>query len=92
MQTSKVDTSFTNQLCKLNYELMNLSQQYGNLFICNIAGLQKKFGRDFMFVSNVNVSTEMILSIAAVPYTISYPYGILDLEGRNVKCVLENHI
>jgi Nucleoside-diphosphate-sugar pyrophosphorylase involved in lipopolysaccharide biosynthesis/translation initiation factor 2B, gamma/epsilon subunits (eIF-2Bgamma/eIF-2Bepsilon) len=29
------------------------------------------------------------MSIAAVPYTISVPYGILDLEGRNVKGVFE---
>jgi nucleotidyltransferase len=29
------------------------------------------------------------MSIAAIPYTISVPYGILDLEGRNVKGVLE---
>lgn len=29
------------------------------------------------------------MSIAAVPYTISVPYGILNLEGRNVKGVLE---
>lgn len=29
------------------------------------------------------------MSIAAVPYTISVPYGILALEGRNVKGVLE---
>lgn len=29
------------------------------------------------------------MSIAAVPYTISVPYGILDLEGRDVKGVLE---
>lgn len=29
------------------------------------------------------------MSISAVPYTISVPYGILDLEGRNVKGVLE---
>lgn len=29
------------------------------------------------------------MSIAAVPYTISVPYGIFELEGRNVKGVLE---
>lgn len=29
------------------------------------------------------------MSIAAIPYTISIPYGILDLEGRNVRGVLE---
>lgn len=29
------------------------------------------------------------MSIAAVPYSISVPYGILDLEDRNVKGILE---
>lgn len=29
------------------------------------------------------------MSIAAVPYTISVPYGIFELDGRNVKGVLE---
>lgn len=29
------------------------------------------------------------MSIAAAPYTISVPYGILDLDGRNIKGVLE---
>lgn len=29
------------------------------------------------------------MSIAAVPYSVSVPYGILDLEDRNVKGILE---
>lgn len=29
------------------------------------------------------------MSIAAVPYTISIPYGIFELDGRNIKGVLE---
>lgn len=29
------------------------------------------------------------MSIAAVPYTISVPYGIFELDGRNVKGILE---
>lgn len=29
------------------------------------------------------------MSIAAVPYNVSIPYGILDLDGRNVKGLLE---
>ena len=52
---NKVVSSFTYQVRKLNYELMKLSQQYPNLFICDIAGLQNKFGRDFMFAPNVYV-------------------------------------
>lgn len=29
------------------------------------------------------------MSVAAVPYTVSVPYGIFDLEGRNIKGLLE---
>ena len=29
------------------------------------------------------------MSVAAVPYKVSIPYGILDLEGRNIKGLLE---
>ena len=29
------------------------------------------------------------MSVAAVPYNISIPYGILDLEGRRIKGLLE---
>lgn len=29
------------------------------------------------------------MSVAAVPYTVSVPYGIMDLEGRNIKGMIE---
>ena len=29
------------------------------------------------------------MSVAAIPYSVSVPYGIFDLEGRNVKGVIE---
>lgn len=32
---------------------------------------------------------EADMSVAAVPYTVSVPYGIFELEGRNIKGVLE---
>lgn len=32
------------------------------------------------------------ISVVAVPYTISIPYGILDLDGRNIKGLLEKPI
>ena len=46
---NKVDDSFIFQLRKFNYELMLLAQELPNLYICDIAGLQNKFGRDWMF-------------------------------------------
>ena len=86
---NKVISSFTYQVRKLNFELMNLSQKYSNLFICDIAGLQNKFGRDFMFASNVYVSTEMILSIDAVPYVASRIIDIIQAcRGFFKKCLI----
>ena len=86
---NKVTSSLSYQVRKLNYELMNLSQQYPNLFICDIAGLQNKFGRDFMFAPNVYVSTEMILSVDALPYVASRVMDIIcAIKGQFKKCLI----
>lgn len=86
---NKVPSSFTYQVRKLNYELMNLSQEYSNLFICDMAGLQNKFGRDFMFDSTVYVSTEMILSLDSLPYVASRTLDIIcAAEGKFKKCLI----
>ena len=86
---NKVDSSFTFQVRKLNYELMRLSQQYQNLFICDIAGLQNKLGRDFMFAANVYTSTEMILSVDSIPYVASRVMDIVcAVKGQFKKCLI----
>ena len=86
---NKVVSSFTFQVRKLNYELMQLSQQFPNLFICDIAGLQNKFGRDFMFAPNVYTSTEMVLSIDALPYVSSRVMDIVcAVKGQFKKCLI----
>ena len=86
---NKVETSFTYQVRRLNYELMRLSQQYQNLFICDIAGLQNKLGRDMMFAANVYTSTEMILSMDALPYVASRVMDIVcALKGQFKKCLI----
>ena len=86
---NKVVSSFTYQVRKLNYELMNLSQQYQNLFICDIAGLQNKLGRDVMFAANVYTSTEMILSVDALPYVASRVMDIVcAVKGQFKKCLI----
>ena len=86
---NKVTSSLSYQVRKLNFELMNLSQQYPKLFICDIAGLQNKFGRDFMFAPNVYVSTEMILSVDALPYVASRVMDIIcAIKGQFKKCLI----
>lgn len=86
---TKVTSSLTYQIRKLNMGLMNLSQEYANLFICDIAGLQNKLGRDFMFAPNVYVSTEMVLSIDAIPYVASRVIDIIcAIKGQFKKCLI----
>lgn len=86
---NKVESSFTYQVRKLNYELMHLSQQFPNLFICDIAGLQNKLGRDQMFAANVYTSTEMVLSIDALPYVASRVMDIVcAIKGQFKKCLI----
>jgi len=86
---NKVVSSFTYQVRKANYELMQLSQEIPNLFICDIAGLQNKFGRDFMFDASIYTSTEMILSVDAVPYVASRVVDIISAaQGKFKKCLI----
>jgi len=86
---NKVESSFTFQVRKLNYELMRLSQQFPNLFICDVAGLQNKLGRDQMFAANVYTSTEMVLSIDVLPYVASRVMDIVcAIKGQFKKCLI----
>lgn len=86
---NKVEGSFTYQVRKLNCELMRLAQEFPNFNICDLAGLQNKFGRDWLFDSAVYVSTEMLLSIDALPYVASRTMDIIcAIEGRFKKCLI----
>ena len=86
---NKVVSSFSYQVRKLNYELMNLSRQYPNLFICDLAGLQNVFGRRFMFSPNVYMTTEMVLSVNALPYVASRVVDIISaIRGQFKKCLI----
>lgn len=68
--------------------------------------LVKKFHNDTILVMNSDLLTNIdfedfylhfqehdaMMSAAAIPYTISVPYGIFDLEGRNIKGVSEKPV
>ena len=87
--TNKVTSSFTYQVRKLNFELMNLSQQYSNFFICDIAELQNKIGRDVMFAPNVYTTTEMVLSTNVLPFVASRVMDIVcAIKGQFKKCLI----
>lgn len=86
---NKVPSSFTYQVRKLNYGLMKMAEQYPNLFICDIAEVQNKIGRDMMFASNVYTTTEMVLSTNALPYVASRVMDIIcAIMGQFKKCLI----
>ena len=86
---NQVESSLTWQVRKLNYGLMQLARDHANLFVCDLVGLQNKIGRDRMFASNVYVSTEMVLSVDALPYVASRTIDIVSaLRGQFKKCLI----
>lgn len=68
--------------------------------------LVKEFHNDTILVMNSDLLTNIdyedfflhfqehdaMMSAAAIPYTISIPYGIFELEGRNIKGVAEKPV
>lgn len=86
---NKVESSFIYQIRKLNLGLMELCQEFPNLYICDLAELQAKLGRDFCFDSSVYVSTEMLLSLDALPYVASRTLDIVcAIRGSFKKCLI----
>lgn len=86
---NRVEESFVWQTRKLNFELMKLATEISNLFICDVASLQNKYGRDRMFDASVYVSTEMVLSIDALPYVAASVMDVVcALEGKIHKCLI----
>ena len=86
---NRVESSFIYQTRKLNLGLMELSREFPNLYICDLAELQAKLGRDFCFDSSVYVSTEMLLSLDALPYVAARTMDIVcAIRGSFKKCLI----
>lgn len=86
---NKVISSFIYQVRKLNFELMNIAREYADFYICDLAGIQNKMGRDTLFDSSIYTSTEMILSLNSLPYIASRTMDIIcAIEGKFNKCLI----
>ncbi len=86
---NKTEDSFSFQIRKLNYNLMLLSNEYYNLYIYDLASIQNKYGRSFVYDPSIYVNTEMLLSIDVIPII---SFGIMDIigamEGQFKKCLI----
>lgn len=86
---NRVPESLTCQTREFNTQLMALSRETPNLFICDLAGLQNKFGRNWLFDPIVYTSTEMVLSIDALPYVSARILDIIcAIQGIFKKCLI----
>jgi FkbH-like protein len=86
---NKIEYSFVYQIRKLNYELMNISIHNPVFFICDIASLQNKIGRDVFFDTSIYTNTEMVLSLDTIPWVASRVMDILCAnEGYFKKCLI----
>ena len=87
--SNRVESSFTYQVRKLNFMLMDISEKYSNLFICDIAAIQNKIGRDTMFHPAVYIGSEMVFSIDSLPYIAARTLDIIcAIEGKFKKCLI----
>ena len=86
---NRVETSLLWQTRQLNVGLMELAHRHDNLSIVDIAAVQSQLGRNQMFAPNVYASTEMVLSIDALP-AVAYRIvqAIAALRGTFNKCLI----
>jgi len=86
---NKTQNSILNQLRRLNVALMDLATENPNLHILDIASIQNKYGRNFMFSPAIYASTEMVLSIDCLPIITSRIFDIICASRGNFKkCVV----
>ena len=86
---NKVQSSLTWQLRKLNMMLMEFAAVQTNLMVCDLDAIQSKIGRDRMFAPNLFVSTDMVLSIDALPIVASRIVDIVcAVVGKVYKCLV----
>lgn len=86
---NKVPGSFIRQIRRLNLGLMELASVRPDLFIYDLAALQNVCGRGFLFDPSIYVSTDMVLSVDALPRVASGIWDMISaMRGKLVKCLV----
>jgi FkbH-like protein len=86
---NKTSSSFLYQIRKINYELMNLSQNLKNLFICDVASLHNTLGDAFVTDPKIYYTTDLIFSIDFLPIVAKNISDIiLAINGSIKKCII----
>lgn len=86
---NKTAASFLFQLRKLNYRLMEYATQQPNLHIADLSTIQNRLGKPNLFHPALYITTDMVLSLDALPYVAEKTVnGISALFGRFKKCLI----
>lgn len=86
---NKTNLSFTYQLRKINFELMNLAQRKANFHICDLCALQSVHGSLNMFKPQLYINTDNVLDIDALPYLAKCITDmLLAFSGKFKKCLV----
>lgn len=87
--SAKTGSSFIFQLRKANLQLMELSQQVNDLYICDLAGLQSELGRKAVFDTKMYVNADMVYSLDFLPHIAKNVTDIiLSITGTFKKCLI----
>lgn len=86
---NQVEGSLIYQTRLLNVGLMQLAQRYDSLSVVDLAALQAQMGRQTMFSPSVYASTEMVLSIDALPPVAYRVVQVIAAQrGTFKKCLI----
>lgn len=86
---NKVQYSFIFQQRKLNYLIAEYSVKNPGIFICDISTIQNRIGRDILFSSSIYVSSDMVISIDALPLVAESIIQIIAaIRGQIKKCII----
>lgn len=81
--------SFIYQLRRLNWLLGEFAATHPDFYICDIADVQNRLGRQAMFDASIYTGTEMVLSLGVLPDVAARITDIITaLQGRVRKCVI----
>lgn len=87
--SNKTSLSFQYQLRKLNCELMDLSQEIKNMFICDLSSLQNRYGSNMIFDPRLYIDAEMVFSLDFLPMVAKSLLEIIQcLFGVFKKCLI----
>jgi len=86
---NKIKGSVGYQLREYNYKLMNVCQEYNNLFINDLNMLQSRYGFLFMFDPKMYVASSMVYSIDFLPVVAKNSVDIIKAtSGIFKKCII----